>query len=182
MTAAADLQAQGIKLFQRKDYEAAARVFHEAKAAYEAEGKPDLAAEMQVNIGLVHTSIGEHQQALDAMQAALPAFQEIEDQRRIAMVLGNMGRVYVALNDHEQAYTCYRTAADIFGALGEKQLYGETLRAIGALQLKEGKFGAGAATYQASLDDQDSLTPAQKVIRGLSGVVSRLTGGQPKQD
>jgi tetratricopeptide (TPR) repeat protein len=182
MTTAAELQAQGIKLFQRKDYEAAARVFHEAKTAWEAEGKPDLAAEMQVNIGLIHTSIGEHQQALDAMQAALPAFQAIEDQRRIAMVLGNMGRVYVALNDREQAYTCYRTAADIFDALGEKKLHGETLVAIGALQMKDGKLGAGAASYQAGLDEMDALTPAQKVIRSLSGVVSRLTGGQTKQD
>jgi tetratricopeptide (TPR) repeat protein len=182
MSSGAELQGQGVKLFQRKDYEEAARIFHQAKAAYETEGKPDLAAEMQVNIGLIHTSLGEHQQALEAMQAALPVFQEINDQKRVAMVLGNMGRVYAALNDREQAHTVYRTAADIFDALGEKKLHGETLVAIGALQMKEGKVGAGAASYQAGLDEIDNLSASQKVIKGLSGVVNRLTGGQQKQD
>ncbi|MDZ4769820.1 MAG: tetratricopeptide repeat protein [Chloroflexota bacterium] len=182
MSSGAELQAQGIKLFQRKDYEEAARVFQQAKTAYETEGKADIAAEMQVNIGLIHTSLGEHQQALDAMQAALPVFQALDDQKRIAMVLGNMGRVYAALNDREQAYVTYRSAADIFDAIGEKKLYGETMVAIGALQMKDGKLGAGAASYQAGLEEIDNLSASQKVIKGLSGVVSRLTGGQTKQD
>lgn len=185
MSSGAELQAQGTKLFRDKDFEEAARLFHQAKAAYEAEGKADLAAEMQVNIGLVHTSLGEHQQALEAMQAALPVFQQAPDQKRLAMVLGNLGRVYVALNDREQAHASYRAAADIFEALGEKALRAETMVAIGALQIKEGKLGAGAASYQAGLDELDQLNPSQRIIKGLSSVVTRLTGGSSggqKQD
>nr|PZN52114.1 MAG: hypothetical protein DIU68_15180 [Chloroflexota bacterium] len=63
MTDAQQLQEQGVKLFRQRDYEAAARVFEQAKLAYEADGQPLLAAEMQTNIGLVHRALGENQQA-----------------------------------------------------------------------------------------------------------------------
>jgi tetratricopeptide (TPR) repeat protein len=174
-----ELQDQGVKLFQQKDYEAAARTFMEARDAYESEGKRDMVAEMQTNIGLIHRAIGEHQQALDAMQAALTVFQEINDPVRAAQVLGNMGGVYVALGDKEQAYNCYRQAADIFEEHGEKKMYGETLIAMGDLQVRDGKLMAGAATYEVGLEQLDQLSAGQKVIKGLLGIRNRLIGGGP---
>lgn len=176
MTTAQELQARGVKLFQQKDFEAAAQQFHQAQEAYEAEGQRDLAAEMRVNLGLVHRTLGENQQALDEMQAALAVFQELDDDIRTAKTLGNMGGVYVELNDHEQAYNCYRLAADIFEARGEKKLYGETLMAIGALQVDERKLAQGAATYEVGLEQMDELSPRQKVIKSLLGIRNKLTG------
>jgi tetratricopeptide (TPR) repeat protein len=171
------LQAQGVKLFQQRDYEDAARLFYQAQEAYEADGRADMVAEMQVNIGLVHRSLGENQQALDSMQEALHAFQTTEDSRRVAMVLGNMGGVYAALGDKEQAYNCYRQAADIFEELGEKQLYGETLVAMGDLQVRDGNVLRGAATYEVGLENLNQLSTSQKVIKGLLGFRNKLTGG-----
>lgn len=176
MSSAQELQDRGVKLFQRKEYEEASRTFRQAQEQYEADGKPDMAAEMQVNAGLVHRALGEQQQALEAMQAALRVFQGMNDRKRMAMVLGNLGGVYVALGDNEQAYNSYRTAADIFDELGEKKLHGETLVAMGALQFKEGKVGAGAASYEVGLNELDQLSPTQKVLKGLIGVRNRLTG------
>lgn len=171
------LKEQGVKLFQQKDYEAAARSFQEAAEAYSNAGQKDMAAEMQTNIGLVHRSLGENQQALDAMQSALAVFQELNDVRRVAMVMGNMGGTYVALGDKEQAYNCYRQAADIFQELGEKKLYGETMVAMGDLQVKDGKIMAGAATYEVGLENLDELSASQKVIKGLLGIRNKITGG-----
>ena len=71
MSTAQELQDQGIKLFRQRDYEAAGRTFQQALEAYETDGKLDMVAEMQTNIGLVHRSLGENQQALDIMQSAL---------------------------------------------------------------------------------------------------------------
>ncbi len=176
MSSAQDLQQKGVKLFQQKEYEAAAQTFQQALAAYEADGQPDMAAEMRVNLGLVHRALGAHQQALEAMQEAIAHFQETNDQRRMAMALGNMGGVYVALGDKEQAYTSYRTAADMFQALGEKKLYGETLMAMGDLQVRDGKLGAGAATYEVGLSELDELTARQKIMKGLIGIRNRITG------
>jgi tetratricopeptide (TPR) repeat protein len=177
MATASELQQQGIKLFQQRDYEAAARIFQQAYEAYVGEGKRDMAAEMQSNIGLVHRALGEYQQALEVMQGALLTFQEIGDQLRSAQALGNLGGVYVALSDKEQAYNCYRQAADIFEALGEKKFYGETMLAMADLQVKEGKLMQGAATYEVGLENLDQLSASQKILKGLLGFRNRLTGG-----
>jgi tetratricopeptide (TPR) repeat protein len=177
MTTAQELQDQGVKLFQQKDYEAASRIFQQAQDAYETEGKKDMVAEMQTNIGLVHRVLGEHQQALDMMQSALTIFQELEDPVRVAKVLGNIGGVYAALGDKEQAYNCYRQAADVFEEQGEKKLYGETLIAMGDLQVRDGKLLVGAATYEAGLEQLDNLSASQKVLKGLLGIRNKLVGG-----
>lgn len=177
MNQANELQAEGVRLFQQQDFEDAARMFRQAQDAYESEGKPDMVAEMQVNTGLVHRALGENQQALDLMQEALHAFEAMNDTRRAAMVLGNLGGVYAALGDKEQAYNCYRQAADIFEELGEKKLYGETLIAMGDLQVRDGNILRGAATYEVGLENLDELSASQKVIKGLLGFRSKLTGG-----
>jgi tetratricopeptide (TPR) repeat protein len=176
MTTGQQYQEQGIRLFQQKEYEAAARVFQQAVEAYEGEGHRELAGEMQTNIGLVHRALGENQQALDVMNQALNLFQENNDVLRAAKVLGNMGGVYMAMGDREQAYNCYRTAADAFQELGENRLYGETLLAMGDLQVKEGKLMAGAATYEVGLEQLDHLTASQRILKGLIGIRNRLVG------
>lgn len=177
MSTADQLQEQGVKLFRRKEYEEAARIFQQAQEAYETEERADMAAEMLTNLGLVHRALGENQQALDVMQQALYTFQQMEDPLRAAKVLGNMGGVYAALGDREQAYSCYRQAADVFQELGEKKLHGETLLAMADLQVREGKISTGAATYEVGLSELDKLSPSQKVLKGLIGFRNKLTGG-----
>ncbi len=177
MSSAKELQDQGVKLFDQKEYEAAARTFAQSMEQYEADGQPDMAAEMQVNVGLVHRALGEHQQALDAMQAALHAFQTTNDRLRTAMTLGNIGGVYAALGDKEQAYNCYRSAADLFDELGETKMHGETMVAMASLQVRDGKLSMGAATYEVGLSELDDLSAGQKVLKGLIGVRKKLMGG-----
>ena len=84
MSSANELQEQGVKFYEQRDYEAAARMFLQAKEAYDLQGDEDLAAEMLTNLGLVHRALGENQQALEVMQKALRVFQEREDQQRAA--------------------------------------------------------------------------------------------------
>lgn len=182
MTTAKELQDRGTKLYMQRDYEAAAQLFQQALDAYKTESKPDMVAEMQVNIGLVHRALGENQQALDIMQLALHTFQEMQDELRTAQVLGNMGGVYSALGDKEQSYNCYRQAADIFQDLGEKEMYGETLLAMADLQVSERKFMQGAATYEVGLEQLSNLTGRQKLMKRLLGIRNRLTGANPNTE
>jgi len=176
VSSAQELQDQGVKLFGQKEYEAAARTFGQAMEQYEADGNKAVAAEMQVNIGLVHRALGEHQQALDAMQAALHTFQSSGDKLHTAMTLGNIGGVYAALGDKEQAYNCYRNAADLFDEVGEKKMHGETMVAMASLQVRDGKLSAGADTYAVGLDELDNLTAGQKLLKGLIGVRKKILG------
>src|ERR1041385_2984602 len=132
---------------------------------------------MQNHIWVLNRGFGENQQGVHIMQKALAFFQELQDTMRVAKVLGNMGGVYAALGDKEQAYNCYRQAADIFEEQGEKKLYGETLIAMGDLQVRDGKIMVGAATYEAGLEQLDKLNTSQKVLKGLLGVRNKLIGG-----
>lgn len=170
-----ELQMQGIQLYDQHDYEAAARIFQQAKEGYAAAGQVDMVAEMKVNIGLVHRALGENQQALDMMREALQAFQERQDKLRTAQVLGNLGGVYLALSDKDQALASYRQAADIFKELGEKVMYAETMIALGSMQIRDWKFFEGAASYQVGLEFLDKLTPIQKVIQWLARLITSLS-------
>lgn len=183
MATGAELQAQGVRLFERSDYEAAARAFYQAEEAFAAAQQLDMVAEMKVNQGLVHRALGEFQQALDMMQQALPTFQAMNDPLRTAQVLGNMGGVYMALNDHAKAFEVYRQAADAFRDLGETQMYAQTLIAIGGLQLRSGKLFEGAATFDAAYDLLDRLTLPQKIGRFMFRIlhaVGRMVGAVPR--
>jgi len=176
MSSPEQLQHDGIKLFEQHDYEAAARAFQDARDAFMQDDNHDMAAEMSVNIGLVHRALGESQQALEMMQEALRHFQSQDDKLRTAQVLGNLGGVYMALNDKEHAELSYRQASNLFKEIGEDTLYSETLMALGAMQFRDGKVMAGAATYGVALENRDDLTAPQRIIKMLSNVINRLSG------
>lgn len=168
------LQEQGIKHYQKQEYEEAARVFQQAHEAYMQDGQRDMAAEIQSNLGLVHRALSEYQQALDQFDAALRTFQELGDAFRSAQVLGNMGSVFAKLNDKEQAYNCYEQASEVFLELGREDLYGETLIAIGELQMRDGKLLKGAETYEAALRFVPELTGRQRVVKWFIGMRDRM--------
>lgn len=177
MTNADSLKEQGITLFNQHDYEAAARIFQQAKDAYSEANQHDLVAEMKVNIGLVHRELGESQQALEMMQEALRTFEDMNDKMRMAQVLGNLGGVYQALGDKKESELSYRQAANLFKELGEEVMYSETLMALGTMQVREFKFFEGAATYMVALENRQNLNGRQKIIKSLSGLVARISGG-----
>lgn len=176
MSQAETMKEQGIAHFSQHDYEAANRAFQKAKESYEGNGDYDMVAEMKVNIGLVHRALGENQQSLELMQEALTHFKDTNDKMRLAQVLGNLGGVYQALDDKEQAELSYREAANLFRELGEEELYSDTLLALGAFQIRDGKIFAGAATYQVALEGREHLTGTQKVIQSLTNFINRLQG------
>ncbi len=176
MATAKELQEQGILLFDKHDYEAAVRAFSQSKDAYEEAKQPDMVAEMQVNIGLVHRALGENQQALELMQAAVRTFQEQSDTLRTAQAQGNLGGVYAALGDKDKAHHAYRQAADTFRDSGENQMYARTLLAIGGMQLRAGEIFKGVATFKVAYEFLDNLSPTQKIIQSLFNLINRISG------
>src|SRR5436190_14318406 len=141
MATGTELQAQGVKLFLEHEYEAAADIFKQAQAAYEAEGKKDLAAEMQVNLGLVERSLGNYDNAIKLMTEARQVFSDMKDRSREAQVIGNLGGAYLGSGNTEQAVTFYREAADTFRDLKDEERYGQTMLALADIQMKGFKIG-----------------------------------------
>lgn len=170
------LKEQGIELYNQYDYEAAARIFQEARDAYAADGRTDMVAEMKVNIGLTHRALGEAQQSLELMQEALRVFEEMDDKMRMAQVLGNLGGTYVALNDKEQAELSYRQAAVLFDELGENELYAETMATLSSMQMRGGRLVLGSASYQGAMQRTKKMTFVQRFMNWFTRMVTRLTG------
>ncbi|MDQ7025945.1 MAG: tetratricopeptide repeat protein [Anaerolineae bacterium] len=179
MSDADSIKEQGITLYNQHDYEAAARAFQQAKDAYAEADQHEMVAEMKVNIGLVHRELGEAQQALEMMQEALRTFEDKDDKMRMAQVLGNLGGVYQSLGDSEQAEMSYRKAANLFDELGEEILYSDTMMALGAMQIRGFNFFQGAATYMVALENRENLSGRLRIIKSLSNLVTRVSGGNP---
>lgn len=175
-----ELKEQGIALFNARDYEAAARVFKQALDVYATDGQEGMVAEMKGNLGMVHRSLGENQQAINLMEEALNTFEKMEDKSRTAQVLGNLGGVYKAVNDQYQAELSYRQAANLFHELGEIQLYVDTLLALGRLQWRSGKIFLASVTYQDALVyiKPEDRTTFYKMINIISRSFTRISGMQ----
>ncbi len=176
MATADELKDQGIQQFQQRDYEQAAETFRAARAAYEAAGQGDMAAEMRVNLGLALHGLDAADDALAEMTAARDFFQAQNDPHRLAQVLGNMGRVYAKLGNTEQALTSYREASALFIESGDEENYGQTVLAIADLQLRSGNPTQAAATYEVGLDYIQHPNARQKLMKNLLGLRNRLTG------
>src|SRR4051794_35187172 len=130
MPTGTELKEQGTNLFFQHEYESAAEVFKQAATAYDTEGQKDMAAEMQVNLGLVERALGNFENAIKLMTDARQVFVGLQDRKREAQVVGNLGGVYLSQGNTEQAVTLYRDAADAFRDLKEEELYGQTMLAI----------------------------------------------------
>lgn len=176
LTPADHLKEEGIEHFNVRDYEAAARAFKQALDMYSSDGRDDMVAEMKVNLGLIHRTMGESQQAIELMEDALSTFERIEDKNRTAQVLGNLGGVYKSVNDQYQAELSYRQSANLFRELGEFELYVDTLLALGRLQWRSGKIFLASVTYQDALVyiDKEDRSAFHHVINMLSGILTRV--------
>jgi tetratricopeptide (TPR) repeat protein len=177
MPTADELKDQGVQYYMQRDYEQAVETFRQAAAAYEDDGTADMAAEMQVNLGLALHALGERDEALEQMNMARAVFEQMDDQHRLAQVLGNMARVYAKSGNSEQAITNYREASAIFLELDDEENYGQTVMAIADLQFRSGQLMKAAATYEVGLDYIENPNARQRVMKGLLGLRNRITGG-----
>jgi tetratricopeptide (TPR) repeat protein len=176
MSRADELRDKGIELFHQYDYESAARTFQQAREAYAEAGRNDMVAEMKVNIGLVHRSLGETQQALEMMKEALNMFRDTGDELREAQVLGNIGGVYSALGETEQAELSYRRAAGIFRDNDRHEMYADTMMALGTMLFKQGQFSNAAVAYQVALERKENPKGTQKILKMLVNLVNKIIG------
>ncbi len=176
MATADALKDQGIQQFRQQDYEQAADTFRQAIAQYEADGVGDMAAEMQVNLGLALHMLSRHEAALEQMNMAHAVFAQLNDTSRTAQVLGNMARVYAKMGNTEQAITNYREASARFMELGDEENYGQTVMAIADLQLRSGKAMQAAATYEVGLEYVKQPNARQRLMKRLLSMRDKISG------
>lgn len=182
MSTGSELQSKGTRLFEKGSFQEAVEVFAEAIAAYRSEDNAQMAAEMQVNVGMCKREMELYDDAVKEMQVSLAYFDEHGPQIRKAQTMGNMALAYAKLGDTEQAQTMYREAGSIFRELGEDEQYGETVLALADMYFRAGDMMLAAATYEVGLDYIKNLNHRQKMMRQLGMLKARLTGEKKSQE
>ncbi|MBI5930292.1 MAG: tetratricopeptide repeat protein [Chloroflexi bacterium] len=182
MSTGSELQIKGTRIFEKGNYQEAIGIFTEAMEAYRSENNGQMAAEMQVNIGMCKRELEQYEDAIKEMQVSLAYFDEHGPQVRKAQTMGNMALAYAKLGDTEQAQTMYREAGAIFRELNEDEQYGETVLALADMYFRAGDMMLAAATYEVGLDYIKNLNQRQKMMRQLGMLRARLTGEKKAQE
>jgi CHAT domain-containing protein/Tfp pilus assembly protein PilF len=74
-----------------------------------------------INIGLVHTALGEYDKALSILnEKALELNRKLGDKKSEAYTLNNIGEVYSKREEHSKALDFYQRAASLFITVGEQ--------------------------------------------------------------
>lgn len=154
---------EGLRQFQRGEYEEALATFSTAVSAYAAEDNPTGQAEMYNNIGVIHRLRGRHDEALQALNNAQAFCAAAGDDNRRAQVLGNMGDLYKDRGDQDQAARYYSDAAALFAQTGDREKQSQVLRSLSLMRMRQGGW------YEAMLRMKESLTV--KPHRGLFGSI-----------
>jgi CHAT domain-containing protein/tetratricopeptide (TPR) repeat protein len=87
----------------------------------------------QESIGVIYSSLGEKQKALDYLNQALPLMRAVEDRASEATTLDNIGSVYSALGEMQKALDYFNQALPLRRAVGDRAGEASTLTGIGAV-------------------------------------------------
>ncbi len=178
-TAAENLKEEGLRKFQRGDYDGALTTFETAVNAYATANNHTGQAEMYNNIGVIHRLRGQHETALQAFQSAQTHCEAAGDDNRRAQILGNLGDLYGAQGNRDQAARSYSDAAALFAQTGDRAKQSQVLRAISLMRLRQGQWLEAMMRMEESLTVNPHRGFFGSLFLGLIRFALRLFGASP---
>lgn len=118
-------------------------------------------------IGVIYSSLGENQKALDNLALALPLYRAIGDRDGEAVTLNNIGAVYSSLGEKQKALDSYALALQLRRAAGNRKSEATTLNNIGAVYNDLGED-------QKALDSYALALPLVRAVGNRGGEASTL--------
>mgnify|MGYP001275306929 CR=1 FL=1 len=153
----AQLELQGKKAFENKNFAQAADLFQQAAQGYTL-GRAGLqAAEMMNNASVAFL--------LKAALGTDEIFASAKDTKRQAMALGNQAAALDALYRYDEAIQKYEQSAELFGQINEGDLRAMVMKSAAAIKLKTGKITDSAFKMMGSLDVKDNPTIFERILR-----------------
>jgi tetratricopeptide (TPR) repeat protein len=174
------LASEGQAAYQKGDYSKAVLDFAAAEQAYRAQGDELQASEMANNRSVALLQAEDHQAALQAVEGTIEIFLGADDQRRLAMALGNRAAALEALGRFDEAMENYEESANIFNRLGEQEMRLEVMRSLSALQLKTGRSLQALASMQAGVDGLEKPSIKQRLLKRILALPYRFIGASKK--
>ena len=170
------LKDSGLAHFRAGRHDLAADDFRLAAQEYLAANDPLNAAEMANNLSVTLLLMKDFAGALDAVQGTAAVFQRAGDRVKQGQAVGNEAAALEGLGRLAEAAGLYQQAAEIFEQAGENEQRATTLRALAAVQLKQGKAAEAVFTMQGGLEGAEIPSLAKRTLSGLFRIPSRLLG------
>ena len=108
-------------------------------------------------LGLLHRSLGNNNDALDYYLQSLEIQQEIGDKSGEGTTLNNISQIYAARGDYETALTYLKQSLDIRQEIGDKSGEGTTLNNISQIYDARGDYETALTYLKQSLDIQQEI-------------------------
>ncbi len=169
-----ELKNKGLEQYRAGRFQEAIAAFAQAQQAFIAEGDRAQAAECANDRGVAARQAARWEEAETAFVEARKLFEELGDRKGQGQVMGNLGALAESRHQSKAAATFYQRAIELFDGIGETDLASETWRALSRLQMRQGKWFAALAAYDAGLTGVKRLTPTQRLLRRLMKVSRRL--------
>jgi CHAT domain-containing protein/tetratricopeptide (TPR) repeat protein len=120
------------------------------------------------SVGLVYSSLGEKQKALDYLNQAVPLRRAVGDRAGEASTVNNIGFVYDALGEKQKALDYYSQALPLERAVGDRASEASTLNNIGVVYTALGE-------KQKALDYFKQALPLKRAVGDRAGDAGMLS-------
>lgn len=159
------LQKEGVDAFRAGDYELALSKFEAMIEAAAEAGKLDKRAEALNDLGVIRKQLDDIPGALEALNEALAYYQEVDDERGEAQVLGNFGMVEEAAGQFDDAVQSYLDSAAIFEELGESEMAMYSWQALSRLRLKQKEWVGAISAYEEGISHLPDNSFKKKMLQ-----------------
>jgi len=145
------LMEQGTVSFRSGAFGAAVSSWAEAARLFDQSGNAGKHSEALIRLSQGYQSLGEHLEALKAVEKALHLAQQGKDERRTAEAKGSLGNILTSLGENDRAHRNLEEALEAAERLGDPDLGARILNNLGNLLAAQKKFEEALHRYQESV-------------------------------
>jgi tetratricopeptide (TPR) repeat protein len=167
------IHEQGITFFRQGKFQEALQKLNEALQTAE---KPEKAAEIYNDLGVVYKQLDDYPAAHQALDEAMSRFTTLKHQKGQAQTLGNRATVFEAEGQMEKAVDTYKESAAILEELGESEMAMYVWQAISRLRTKQGQYIAAIGAYEEGIDNMPKGSFKRKVLQQLLKLPGSMLG------
>ncbi|WP_280487735.1 tetratricopeptide repeat protein [Nocardia farcinica] len=164
---------RGVFYAESGRYAAAHEQLERARATAAAEGRDDLVAACDTDLGYVHTRVGRFDHAESAYGRAR-SFYEHRDRPRFATCWMNLGTVYGSRGDHARAITAYVEALELFEVLDLPERVAACRMNLGVEHAALGELDSAKDYYRRAKEYFDNTPGKARQAAGCTMNLARL--------
>ena len=158
---------EGLRSYQRGDFEQAVLMWTEAVRLSERAGKLHEQSIALTYLAHAYQSVGQYKQALKSLEVALARVKPSGDRTRIASVLGNLGNVYIAIGPAETASQYLNEALGLAREAGDSALEAVILNNLGNLFTSQKQHTEALRAYTHSMSLATETGNTSLAVRAL---------------